>query len=301
MAHRTDPEGLFQLAHAAEALGFHSVWVGDSLTARPRIDALTTLAAVGALCQRIRLGTAIFLAALRNPILLAYQLASLDWITTGRIDLGVGYGRLKESTQEHEFHILGLDPTMRIKITEETIDVMRRLWREHDVSYTGRFSRFERVTLEPKPVQTNGIPIWIASNNVEPGLRRVARMGNGWLNNITNPNVYRECWEKIAAYAREAGRDAASIEPGLYFTVAIGNQDIAVQGQAFLARYYNRPYDAIGNAMLCVIGSPNQVMDQLETYVEAGARTIILRFAADGQLRQLELCAEWLQRRRLMS
>jgi alkanesulfonate monooxygenase SsuD/methylene tetrahydromethanopterin reductase-like flavin-dependent oxidoreductase (luciferase family) len=83
--------------------------------------------------------------------------------------------------------------------------------------------------------------------------------------------------------------------------VAIGNQDIAVQGQAFLARYYNRPYDAIGNAMLCVIGSPNQVMDQLETYVDAGARTIILRFAADDQRRQLQLCAEWLQRRRLMS
>src|SRR3954469_3328998 len=91
MARRTGPAGLFQVAEAAEALGFHSVWVGDSLTARPRIDALTTLAAVGARCQRVRLGTAIFLAALRHPVLLAYQLASLDWITGGRMDLGVGY------------------------------------------------------------------------------------------------------------------------------------------------------------------------------------------------------------------
>src|SRR5262245_11052366 len=82
---RSDPSVLFQLAQRAEVLGFDSVWVGDSLTARPRIDALTTLAAVGARTKRVRLGTAIFLAALRHPILLAYQLGSLDWMTGGRI------------------------------------------------------------------------------------------------------------------------------------------------------------------------------------------------------------------------
>src|SRR4026208_792633 len=100
MSGRAGPPSLYQLAERAEALGFHSVWVGDSLTARPRIDALTTLAAVGARTQRVPLGTAIFLAALRSPILLAYQLASLDWITSGRIDLGIGYGRPKGTTVE---------------------------------------------------------------------------------------------------------------------------------------------------------------------------------------------------------
>src|SRR3990167_8140629 len=87
MSGRSDPTALFELPERAEALGFHSVWVGDSLTARPRIDALTTLAAVGARTRRVRLGTANFLAALRHPILLASQLASLDWITGGRVDL----------------------------------------------------------------------------------------------------------------------------------------------------------------------------------------------------------------------
>src|SRR4026208_2577047 len=85
MSGRAAPSSLYQLAERAELLGFHSVWVGDSLTARPRIDALTTLTAVGARTRRIRLGTAIFLAALRHPVLLAYQLASVDWITAGRI------------------------------------------------------------------------------------------------------------------------------------------------------------------------------------------------------------------------
>jgi alkanesulfonate monooxygenase SsuD/methylene tetrahydromethanopterin reductase-like flavin-dependent oxidoreductase (luciferase family) len=96
MSGRADPSLLYRLAERAEVLGFHSVWVGDSLTARPRIDALTTLSAVGSRTHRVRLGTAIFLAALRNPVLLAYQLASLDWMTGGRVDFGVGYGRRRE-------------------------------------------------------------------------------------------------------------------------------------------------------------------------------------------------------------
>jgi len=151
MSRRPDPSLLYRLAERAEILGFHSIWVGDSLIARPRIDALTTLAAVGARTSRVRLGTAILLAALRNPILLAYQLASLDWMTGGRIDLGVGFGRRGEAAQEHEFEILGLDPRERMKVSEEVIYVMRRLWRQNDAAYDGKFTRFEHVTIEPKP------------------------------------------------------------------------------------------------------------------------------------------------------
>ena len=301
MSGRTDSAIFYQLAERAEALGFHSVWVGDSLTARPRIDALTTLAAVGARTQRVRLGTAIFLAALRHPILLAYQLASLDWITGGRIDLGVGYGRPKEPTQEHEFEILGLTPGARMKMSEELVHVMRRLWRENDVAHFGAFTRFEHVTLEPKPVQAGGIPIWLASNDVEPGLRRVGRMGDGWLNNIKSPEVYRECWEKIRGYASDAGRDPDSIRPGIYFTLAAGAKEAVVEGQTFLAQYYNRSYEAVARAMLCVTGSWDEVIDWIEAYRQAGARTVVLRFAARDQRGTLEACAEALARRGLLS
>ena len=300
MTGRSDPSTIFQLAERAEALGFHSVWVGDSLTARPRVEALVTLAAVGARTQRVRLGTAIFLAALRHPILLAYQLASLDWLTGGRIDLGVGYGRPKEPSQEHEFEILGLSANARTKMSEELVQVMRRLWQENDVWHSGTFSRFANVTLEPKPIQPGGVPIWLASNNVEPGLRRVARLGDGWLNNITSAETYRECWEKIRAYAVEYSRDPAAIEPGLYFTLAAGGKDAVTEGQAFLAQYYKRPYEAVSKAMLCVTGSWDEVIDQIEAYREAGARTVILRFASGDQLGHLEACAEALARRKLL-
>jgi alkanesulfonate monooxygenase SsuD/methylene tetrahydromethanopterin reductase-like flavin-dependent oxidoreductase (luciferase family) len=301
MSARSDPSNLLQLGERAEALGFYSLWVGDSLTARPRIDALTTLAAVGARTRRLRLGTAIFLAALRHPVLLAYQLASLDWITGGRIDFGVGYGRPKDAAGEHEFEILGLDPSARIKMSEEAIQIMRRLWREDHVSHAGRFTSFDDVSIQPKPVQAGGVPIWIASNNVEPGLKRVARLGDAWINNIKTPSVFAECRQKIRAYATDFGRDPDSIRAAIYFTLAAGGKDAVAEGQAFLARYYNRSYEAVANAMLCVTGGWDEVIDWMEKYIESGARTVVLRLAANDQRRALEACAEALGRRGLLN
>jgi probable F420-dependent oxidoreductase len=300
MSGRADSESLLSLAERAEALGFHSLWVGDSLTARRRVDALTTLAAVSARTRRVRLGTAIFIAALRHPVLLAYQLASLDWISGGRLDLGIGFGRRGEPTNEHEFEILGLDPGDRMKMSEETVHVMRRLWRENDVTYDGKFARFDHVTIEPKPVQAGGVPIWLAANNVEPGLKRVARLGDAWINNIKSPDVFGESWKKIRAYAADAGREPDAIQAASYFTLAAGGKDAVLEGQNFLARYYNRSYEAVANSMLCVTGPWDEVIDRIEKYIDAGATTVILRLAALDQLRMLDECAEALNRRALL-
>ncbi|MEX0803470.1 MAG: LLM class flavin-dependent oxidoreductase [Candidatus Binatia bacterium] len=293
---RADPGSIYDLADRAEALGFHSVWVGDSVVAKPRLDALTTLGAVGARTRRIRLGTAVYLAALRNPVLVAHTVATLDWLSRGRVDLGIGYSRPNDPVQEHEYKVLGHDPAKRIKMSEELVQIIQRLWRENDVSYAGNFSNFDHVTVEPKPVQAGGVPIWLASNNIEPGLKRVARMADGWLNNITDPNIYRECLEKIRTYAAQGGRNPEAIEPGLYFTLAAGTRETIAEGQTFLSQYYNRPYQAVAKAMLCVMGSWEEVTAQVNAYCEAGARTIILRFATRDQLGQLEVCAEVLRR-----
>lgn len=301
MSRWTDASGLFQIAERAEALGFHSVWVGDSLTARRRADALTMLTAVGARTRRVRLGTAIYLAALRNPILLAYQLASLDWITGGRVDFGIGYGRKGDPSQEHEFDILGLPSNSRIKLSEEVVQLLRRLWCEEKVTSTGQFYRFSDVTLEPRPAQSNGIPIWLASNNVEPGLKRVGRLGDAWLNNIKEPQVYRECWDKIGNYAAAAGRDPAAIHPSIYLTVCAGDQRTIAAGHEFLAEYYDRPVQAIKDARLCFAGTWDQIIDTVEEFGAAGARTVIFRFAARDQASHLEQCAEALRQRALLS
>jgi alkanesulfonate monooxygenase SsuD/methylene tetrahydromethanopterin reductase-like flavin-dependent oxidoreductase (luciferase family) len=294
---RADPSSIYDLADRTEALGFHSVWVGDSVVAKPRLDALTTLSAVGARTRRVRLGTAVYLAALRNPVLVAHMVGTVDWLSRGRLDLGIGYSRPNDRVQEHEYRVLGHDPAKRIKMSEELVQIIRKLWRENDVSYNGNFSSFEHVTVEPKPVQPGGVPIWLASNNIEPGLKRVARMADGWLNNLTDPKMYKECLGKIRGYATEAGRDPQAINPGLYFTLSAGAESAGREGQNFLSQYYNRPYEAVAKAMLCVMGSWDQVMDQVQAYTEAGARTVVLRFATSDQIRHLESCAEHLSRR----
>jgi alkanesulfonate monooxygenase SsuD/methylene tetrahydromethanopterin reductase-like flavin-dependent oxidoreductase (luciferase family) len=294
---KAEPSSIYDLANRSETLGFHSVWVGDSVVAKPRLDALTTLAAVAALTRRIRLGTAVYLAALRNPVLVAHMVGTVDWLSRGRVDLGIGYSRPNDPVQDHEYRVLGHDPAKRIKMSEELVHIIRKLWRENDVSYSGNFSRFERVSIEPKPIQPGGVPIWLASNNIEPGLKRVARMGDGWLNNITDPNIYKECLGKIRAYAADAGRDPLAVEPGLYFTLAAGDGRAIREGEHFLSQYYNRPYDAVAKAMLCVMGNWDRVMDQIQAYAEAGARTVVLRFATSDQIRHLEECAEQLARR----
>jgi alkanesulfonate monooxygenase SsuD/methylene tetrahydromethanopterin reductase-like flavin-dependent oxidoreductase (luciferase family) len=295
-----NPSEIYRLAERAEELSFHSVWVGDSLTARPRVEALATLAAIGARTKRVRLGTSIFLAALRQPVMLAYQLASIDWLAGGRIDLGLGYGRPNDAAHELEYRHVGITAENRIKRSEEIVTVLRRLWRENDVTHEGVFCRFEHVTLEPKPVQPGGIPIWLASNEVEPGLKRVARMGDAWINNIKTAGAYRECWDKIRNYAAHAGRDPLVIHPSIYMTVAAGEKTDAQEGMAFLAQYYSRPYEAVANSMLCVTGSWDEVIDKIEAYREAGARTVVLRFAARDQTRHLENCADALNRRGLL-
>jgi len=124
-----------------------------------------------------------------------------------------------------------------------------------------------------------------------------ARMGDGWLNNITDPNTYKECLGKIRAYAADAGRDPQAVEPGLYFTLAAGDDRAIREGEQFLSQYYNRPYDAVAKAMLCVMGNWDRVIDQIQAYAEAGARTVVLRFATSDQIRHLEECAEQLARR----
>lgn len=302
MSNKEDPaRELYRLAERAEALNFHSVWVGDSITARPRLEALTTLAAVSARTRRVRLGTAVLLAALRHPIHLALMTANLDRLSGGRVILGIGYGRPQDPAQQREFEALGLSTERRIKMSEEVVHLLRRLWREENVSHEGSFTRFHRVTLQPKPVQPGGVPIWLASNNVEPGLKRVARMGDGWLNNITSPQLYRECLAKIRQYAADAGRDPLAIEPSAYLTVAGGSKETVNEAHAFLARYYNRPYEAVAKAMVCIVGSWEEVLDAIEAYLEAGAQTVILRFAAADQIGHLEACAGSLARRGLLS
>ncbi|SNT62079.1 Luciferase-like monooxygenase [Streptosporangium subroseum] len=153
-----DLSRLIEQARHAEALGFDSVWAGDSPLTRPRADPLLLLSAVAVADPRLTLGTAMLLPTLRHPILVAHQLATLDRLTGGRLIVGMGAGFPTAGT-EAQFDAIGVPFRSRFSRLEESIEAMRRLWNGKDVSFTGRHFDFRGVTLAPAPTRPEGPPI----------------------------------------------------------------------------------------------------------------------------------------------
>ena len=289
-----DLSPIYRMADYAEETGYHSIWVGDSVTAKPRLEALTIMGALAARTQRIQIGTAVFLAALRHPLVLAHAVASLDVLSTGRIILGVGAGRGGREILSQEFENCGVPFMERGPRLTELLDICRRLWTETPVSYDGDYYQLADVALEPRPVQAGGPPLWVSSNKVKQGLRRVGRLGDAWITNVTTLDVYRECWEQIVAAAESERRDPEQIHQCLYLTVNVHpDGDKARQdGSKYLENYYKKPAASVAEDLVTQFGSPAEVLERINGYVKLGVRTVIIRFAAPDQMEQLEICSK---------
>lgn len=290
---------IFSLARKAEALGLDSVWLGDSVLAKPRLESFTTWAAVLAATARVRVGTAVMLAALRHPVMLAQSLATLDCMFPGRVLPGLGVGR---PDLKFEFETLGVPLGERARRFTETVEIAKLLLRDPKADYEGRYFSFEGVELEPRPATPGGPPIWLSSNLVDSGLRRVARLADGWITNSITVDLYRQCWEKIRAYAAEAGRAGVEKIPQcLYVTMNInpdGAKAVKECGD-FLSAYYHKPFEAVQQQLLVVVGDGAQVEEKLRGYIEAGATVFVVRFAGGSQEEQLgNFCSELLPRLR---
>src|SRR6201994_1106110 len=177
MEGRPETAPLLELAARAEALGFDSVWVGDSLLARPRHDPLTLLAAVAARTRKVALGTAVFLPALRNPVVLAHQLATLDQISEGRLVLGAGIASDVPNIRA-EFAASGVPFEKRIGRMMEGLRLCRALWTGKPVDWDGRWPVHQGV-LAPTPYRPGGPPLWIGGN-LPTSLERAGKFFDGW-------------------------------------------------------------------------------------------------------------------------
>src|SRR6516164_1678100 len=231
---------LLDLAARAEQLGLDSVWVGDSLLARPRHDPLTLLAAVAARTQRVQLGTAVFLPALRNPVVLAHQLATLDQISEGRLVLGAGIASALPNVRA-EFVAASVPFEGRVGRMMEGLRLARALWTGKPVDWDGRW-RVEAGVLGPTPYRAGGPPIWLAGS-VRPAFERAARHFDGWFANEASLASWTEQWGEVQSILREAGRNPANFVAAMYTTLAI-DEDPDRAGQrldAFLEHYYGQP------------------------------------------------------------
>ena len=191
-----DADIILSMAEAAEEAGLDSVWVGDSLTSKPRLEPLTTLAAVAARTRRVRLGTAVLLAALRHPVLMAHVVGSLDLISRGRAVLAVGVGGAFNEAQQREWMAAGVTPSRRATRLEELVEIVKRLSAGETVSYKGRHFTLDSVSMEPRPVQRGGVPVLIACH-WESGRGRPVPPGRAagrWLYlHLRHPRRVRPC------------------------------------------------------------------------------------------------------------
>jgi len=277
---------LLDLAARAEGLGFDSVWVGDSLLARPRHDPLTLLAAVAARTQKVQLGTAVFLPALRNPVVLAHQLATLDQISEGRLVLGVGIASDVPNIRA-EFVAAGVPFAGRVGRMMEGLRLARALWTGKPVDWDGRW-RIESGVLGPTPYRPSGPPIWLAGS-VRAAFERAARHFDGWFANEASLARWTEQWAEVRAILRDAGRDPGNFTAAMYMTLVIDEDAGRAEHRldAFLEHYYGQPAAVMRRRQACYAGPAVGAAAFLKGFADAGASHVIVRFTGDHE-RNLE-------------
>src|SRR6266699_1047536 len=273
---------LIDLAARAERLGFDSIWVGDSILARPRHEPLTLLAAVAGRLARVEIGTAVLLPALRNPVVLAHQVATLDQASQGRFILGVGIASDVPNIRA-EFTACGVPFEKRVGRMLEGLRLARELWTGQPVNWNGRWV-MENAMLGPTPHRPGGPPIWIGGM-VRPSLERVGRLYDGWFPNAPDPGKWRDQWAQIHQIARAAGRDPAALTGAVYLTLTI--DDNAARGEermnAFMENYYGRPAAEMRARQATYAGPAEGAAAWLRSWVDAGVSHLVLRFAGDHQ------------------
>jgi probable F420-dependent oxidoreductase len=281
---------MLAMAERAEALGFSSVWVGDSLTARPRHEPLTLLAAAAARTRRVRLGTAVLLPALRHPLLLAHAVATVDRISEGRLILGVGIAADTPATRK-EFESAGVPFRQRVGRCVETLDICRALWHGRPISFPGRYWTLDDVGVGPAPHRVGGPPIWWGGGGAT-ALREAAR-ADGWFPIDPRVDLFREGWSRVEGEARAAGRPPHAVTGALYTTIVLGDRDAArAELEQFLSSYYNVPAAAMLKRQACYAGPAEGCLEWLRPFVESGVTHVIIRFAgAADQGAQLERAA----------
>jgi alkanesulfonate monooxygenase SsuD/methylene tetrahydromethanopterin reductase-like flavin-dependent oxidoreductase (luciferase family) len=290
MSGRPETAPLLAMAERAEAAGFDSVWIGDSLTARPRHEPLTLLAAVAARTRRVSLGTGVLLPALRNPVVLAHVVGTLDRVAEGRVILGVGIAADTPAIRR-EFAAAGVPFERRVGRVLETLEICRALWRRDGVSFGGKHFALQDVTLEPKPHRPGGPPIWIGGSG-PTALREAARF-DAWFPTGPSVDFFAEQLPRVQAAARAAGRAADAVIGAAYVTLALDPSPAAAEQRlhGFLETYYAAPARAIMARQACYAGPIEGCVEWLQRWIDAGARHLALRFAGGDQLAQVDEAA----------
>jgi alkanesulfonate monooxygenase SsuD/methylene tetrahydromethanopterin reductase-like flavin-dependent oxidoreductase (luciferase family) len=248
--------------------------------ARPRHDPLTLLAGVAGRVPRVALGTAVLLPALRNPVLLAHQVATLDQVSDGRFILGVGIARDVPNIRA-EFAACGVPFEKRVGRMMEGLRLCRTLWSGEAVDWDGRWDVRGGI-LAPTPYRAGGPPIWVGGNTAA-SLERVGEYFDGWFPNAPDATRFAEQWQQVREIASAAGRDASRLSAAMYLTLTVDDDGAraASRMDGFLEGYYGAPAAVLRQRQAVYSGPASGVAEWLDGFARAGATDLVLRFAGD--------------------
>jgi alkanesulfonate monooxygenase SsuD/methylene tetrahydromethanopterin reductase-like flavin-dependent oxidoreductase (luciferase family) len=308
---------LLQSARLAEELGFDFVSVGDSILAKPRYMPIPVLAAIAGQTSRVELATGILQPHMRHPVLLAKDWTTLDALSDGRSVFTVGLGTGDVTMVEREYQLVGLDKARRGKAFEEAIEIVKRLWTEERVTFHGSVFDVEDVTIGFEPVRKPHPPVVIAcggyvakqaghgpndfySEKVAGTFygpwERVARLGDGWMTGIVEPNEYAEALARIRqlasdGYGRTLGPDFRTVL-NCWINVNADAAQARAESVDVLQRYHQLPMDDETVERWVFYGPPERIAARILTYVDAGVNAFQWVIAAEDQLAQIRAIAE---------
>ncbi|HEX6079219.1 MAG TPA: TIGR03619 family F420-dependent LLM class oxidoreductase [Methylomirabilota bacterium] len=288
---------LWALCDQLERSDIDSIWLSDRLSSPvPVPEVMTTLAAIAARTTRLKFGPSVVVLPYRTPVVAAKEMATVDWLSQGRLFPAVGVG----VELPREFEASGVTFSERGRRTDEAIRVIRMLWTQDEVTFQGDFYKLDRISVFPKPWQTPP-PIWIGGKS-EAAMRRTARLGDGWMPSFITPDEMRAGVRKVQDLAAAAGRQVPEDHFGTLINYALADTEAA--GLAMAQPYIPRGrVDEATMRQCTAFGAAGRLIEKIEEYVKAGASKFILRplVPSERMLEQLgrvadEVCPEFHRR-----
>jgi probable F420-dependent oxidoreductase len=266
-----DPVTFRGYCSRVEELGYDSGWTQEStLSASPQLGPIETMTYAAACTRRLRLGCVVFVTTLHSPAHLAKSIATLDQLSGGRIEVGVGTGG-----KHRPFGAFGITGDRYVARFTEGLEVMKALWTQPSVTFDGEFWQLNDAAMEPKPVQKPYPPLWFGANS-ESALRRAVRLGDGFFGAGSTPTErFAEQVQVVRAALRESGRDSAEfpIAKRLYIAVDDNTSRARSRINDAMERIYGRRVPDIEAA--CVAGTPAECAAEVAKAAEAGAELIL--------------------------
>jgi alkanesulfonate monooxygenase len=271
-----DFDAILRQTRRAEELGFDSIWVYDHLVLGskkvfPILESLTTISALAAGTSRIKFGTSILVLPLREPLLLAKVVSTINHISKGRLILGVAAG-----WYEKEFKACGISFLDRGRIMEEKFLLLKRLLTEDDINVQGSGYEYKHTTIAPRPSRENRIRM-LMGGYVERVLKRVGTISDGWLSYYYTAKDFSESWNRVIGYAKAAGRNPSELSSAnmLPISVASNSEEANQKIQQFTQQYMDLPSWSHASVDSGIAGNLDDCEKTLRSHVEAGVDNIV--------------------------